>query len=147
MLWYGVGPGILLGCDNNCPTSAWPEKWAELFCPSHHCSEPPLMSSLTPTYQQSLLLLLITAEDGTYTGKYCILNIDTTYSIFHFYHDEAKKQPWEYGYTEIYPYILQPVCLVNSWMPVEFINGGVNHIFHLSQRLPHDMNVGNFQEV
>lgn len=46
-----------------------------------------------------------------------------------------------------YTDVLQPVCLVNRWVPASFIDGGVNHIFHLPQRLPHDVDVGDFQEV
>lgn len=30
---------------------------------------------------------------------------------------------------------------------MSFIYGGVNNIFHLPQRLPHDVDVGDFQEV
>lgn len=39
------------------------------------------------------------------------------------------------------------MCLVNSWVPVRFIYGGVNHIFHLPQRLPHYVDVGDFKEI
>lgn len=47
----------------------------------------------------------------------------------------------------IYSYVLQPVGLVDSRVPVGFIYGGINHILHLPQRLPHHMDVRNFQEV
>lgn len=30
---------------------------------------------------------------------------------------------------------------------MSFIDGGVNDVFHLPQRLPHDVDVGDFQEV
>lgn len=43
--------------------------------------------------------------------------------------------------------VLQPVCLVNRRVPASFIDGGVNDIFHLPQRFPHDVDVGDFQEV
>lgn len=46
-----------------------------------------------------------------------------------------------------YTDVLQPVCLVNRWVPARFIYGGVNYIFHLPQRLPHNVDVGDFQEV
>lgn len=32
-------------------------------------------------------------------------------------------------------------------MPVSFIYGGVNNVFHLPQRLPHDVDVGDIQKV
>lgn len=48
---------------------------------------------------------------------------------------------------EAYPYVLQPVCLVYIRVPVGFIYGGINHILHLPQRLPHHVDVGDFQEV
>lgn len=73
---------------------------------------------------------------------------------------EVIKQPWEFSIAVkkqqlffiacccvVYPYVLKPVCLVNSGVPVGFIYGGINHILHLPQRLPHHMNVGDFQEV
>lgn len=47
----------------------------------------------------------------------------------------------------IYPDVLKPVRLVNSRVPVGFIYGGINHVLHLPQRLPHHMDVGDFQEV
>lgn len=46
-----------------------------------------------------------------------------------------------------YTYVLQPVCLVDRRVPVSFIYGGVNNVFHLPQRLPHDVDVGDIQEV
>lgn len=48
---------------------------------------------------------------------------------------------------EPHPYVLQPVRLVNIRVPVGFIYGRINHVLHLPQRLPHHMDVGDFQEV
>lgn len=46
----------------------------------------------------------------------------------------------------VYPDILQPASGIYGRVPVRFINGGVDHILQLAQRLPHHMDVRNFQE-
>lgn len=47
----------------------------------------------------------------------------------------------------VYPYVLQPVRLVDKGVPVSFVYGRINDILHLPERLPHHMNVWDFQEV
>lgn len=49
--------------------------------------------------------------------------------------------------AESHPDVLQPVRLVDSRVPVGLVDGGVNHVLHLPQRLPHDVDVGDLQEV
>lgn len=47
----------------------------------------------------------------------------------------------------MYPNVLQPVCGIDGWMPALFIDGGVNHLFQLTQRLSYNVNVRDLQEI
>lgn len=46
-----------------------------------------------------------------------------------------------------YPYILQPVGLVDGRMPAGFVYGRINYVLHLPKGLPHHVDVWDFQEV
>lgn len=47
----------------------------------------------------------------------------------------------------VYPNVLQPVCGIYGRMPALVIDGGVNHLFQLTQGLSHNVNVRDLQEI
>lgn len=55
----------------------------------------------------------------------------------------SLERNWGLSYQDV----LQPVRLVDGRVPVGLVNGGIQHVLHLPQRLSYHMDVGDLQEV